>query len=217
MPYLTPVRSSVLRPALAPITARLWGLDALSGRLCELSAVQSSVVLTLAMGLVLDAQLAGETTAWVTTTHSAFFAPDAAALGVDLRSLVVIRAGQREALGRAADHLARSGGFGLIVIDLASGDDLNRTHIDATLGMPLQSRLLGLAQKHHTALVFLSHKPAEEPSLSSLVSLRGHVQRRTHGPHEQGRFAYEMIAIKDKRRAPGWSHVEVVDGPPGLF
>lgn len=184
MPYLTPARSSLVRP----ITSRLWGLDALSGRLCELSAGQSSVALTLAMGLVLDAQLAGETAAWVTTTHSAFFAPDAAALGVDLRSLVVIRAGQREALGRAADHLARSGGFGLIVIDLASGDELVRApravpNIDATLGMPLQSRLLGLAQKHHTTLVFLSHKPAEDPSLSSLVSLRGHVHRHTQAPY----------------------------------
>lgn len=206
---LTPTRSAHLRPVGAP----RWGLAALSGRLCELSAVHSSVALTVGLGLVLDAQLEGETTAWVTTTHSAFFAPDAAELGIDLQSLVVIRAQQPQALGRAADHLARSGAFGLIVVDLESSHDLFHASPSATLAMPLQSRLLGLAQKHQTALVFLSHKPAEDPSLSSLVSLRGHVQRRAH---DHGRFAYEMTAIKDKHRAPGWTHIEVVDGPPGL-
>ena len=207
MIHLTPARSSQLVGRVPSGALSGWGVSALAGRLCELSAVHSSVAVTVAMGLVLEAQWTGETTAWVTTTHSTFFAPDVADLGVDLRSLVVIRAEQTAALGRAADHLARSGGFGLIVVDLSS------TQHAADLGMPLQSRLLGLAQTHHTALVFLSHKPAEDPSLSSLVSLRGHVQRRNEG---QGRFVYEVTAIKDKRRAPGWSHVEVVDGPPGI-
>jgi recombination protein RecA len=158
------------------------------------------------MGLVLDAQLANETTAWVTTTHSTFFPPDAATLGIDLHALVVIRAEHAQALGRAADHLARSGAFGLVVIDLCDASNV-------TLPMPLQSRLLGLAQKHRMALVVLSQKTSEQPSLSSLVSLRGQTQRRALS---HGRFAYETIAIKDKQRAPGWSHIEDVYAPPGI-
>jgi len=187
-----------------------WDLEGLSGRISELSSLHSSVAVTVAMGIVLSAQMEGETSAWITTSQSTFFPPDAAALGVSLQALVVIRAEHTQSLGRAADHLARSGGFGLLVIDMSSERASNP---QPTLAMPLQSRLLGLAQKHRMALVVLSNKSTEQPSLSSLVSLRGQVQRRAIS---QGRFVYETVAIKDKQRAPGWSHSEEVHGPPGL-
>ncbi len=44
---------------------------------------------------------------------------------------------------RAADHLVRSGGFGLVVLDLA-GDDAARLRVP----VPLLTRLLGLARTH---------------------------------------------------------------------
>ena len=188
-----------------------WDLEGLNGRISELSSLQSSVAVTVAMGIVLNAQIAGETSAWITTTQSSFFPPDAAALGVSLQALVVIRAEHTKSLGRAADHLARSGGFGLLVLDLSSERPSNLQ--PSILAMPLQSRLLGLAQKHRMALVVLSKKSSEQPSLSSLVSLRGQVVRRALS---QGRFVYETLAIKDKQRAPGWSHAQEVQGPPGL-
>ena len=30
------------------------------------------------------------------------------------------------------------------------------------------------------------------------------------------RFAWELRVLKDKRRGPGWQHVEVCRGPEGL-
>ena len=38
--------------------------------------------------------------------------------GIDLDALPVVRVPDARAAGRAADHLVRSGGFGLVVIDL---------------------------------------------------------------------------------------------------
>lgn len=211
MPWLTSVRSSASRP-LSP--AASWGLDVLLGRLCELSAVQPAVTLTPTLRLVRDAQQADETVAWVTTTHSTFFPLDMVAFGVDLHALVVVRAHRVEALGRAADHLARSGGFGLIVVDLGSIHPPTQVAlnppVDTPLPMPLQSRLLGLAQKHRAAVVFLSHKTDDSPSLSSLVSLRGSVQRHTQ---PRRRLDYEVTALKDKHCAPGWSHTDTVLAP----
>jgi len=211
MPWLTSARSAGLRP-LSP--APSWGLEAILGRLCELSAAEPAVTLTPTLRLVRDAQQADETVAWITTTHSIFFPRDVMTFGIDLHALVVVRATRVEALGRAADHLARSGGFGLIVVDL--GSIHTPTHValnppvDTPLPMPLQSRLLGLAQKHRAAVVFLSRKTDDSPSLSSLVSLRGSVQRHSQ---DRRRLNYEVTALKDKQRAPGWSHTDTVLAP----
>ncbi|MGH7162956.1 MAG: recombinase A, partial [Planctomycetota bacterium] len=120
--------------------------------------------------------------------------------GVDLDALAVVRAPE---IGRAATHLARSGAFGLLVIDVAGGD----------VPVPLQSRLLGLAQKHRVAVVFLTRKAQDAPSLGSLVSLRGHAARRRAAPD---RFLCELRVLKDKRRAPDWRYAEVCRGPDGL-
>lgn len=211
MPWLTSARPAGLR-SLSPTPS--WGLEAILGRLCELSAAEPAVTLTPTLRLVRDAQQADETVAWITTTHSIFFPRDVMTFGIDLHALVVVRATRVEVLGRAADHLARSGGFGLIVVDL--GSIYAPTHValnppvDTPLPMPLQSRLLGLAQKHRAAVVFLSRKTDDSPSLSSLVSLRGSVQR--HSP-DRRRLNYEVTALKDKQRAPGWSHTDTVLAP----
>ncbi len=182
-----------------------WTRAALAGRLVELSAHQRSAQLTLATALVLDAQREAETVAWVTRAGTSFYPPDVAAWGVDLGALVVVHAPDASAVGRAADRLARSGGFGLIVLDLGK---------HAELPMPLQTRLLGLARTHDCALLCLTAKLPDHPSLSSLVSLRAEAIRRP--PDGTGRQTAELRVLKDKRRAPGWTHGEPCDGPPGL-
>jgi recombination protein RecA len=187
--------------------APAFGMEAFVGRLAELSCDDAPAALTAAFGLVLEAQRQGETAAWVTPEGSCFFPPDAAEGGVDLDALVVVRVpGAREA-SRAADRLARSGAFGLIVIDLAG---LPRA---AEVPTPLQSRLLALARRHGIAVVFLTRKRASAPSLGSLVSLRGEARARSAGGD---RFTVEVRGLKDKRRAPGWTHAEVCRGPSGL-
>ena len=101
-------------------TASSWGYAALAGRLAELSGTGATALLTAAFGLVLEAQQAGDPVAWVTSRTSSFFPPDAAEGGVDLEALAVVRAEDTVQAARAADQLLRSGGFGLVVLDLAS-------------------------------------------------------------------------------------------------
>jgi recombination protein RecA len=216
------------RPSGAPG----WNRAGLGGRLVEISSRDSSSALTAAFGLVLDVQRERETSAWVTSENSFFFPPDAAEGGVDLNALPVVRVPAGAEL-RAADKLARSGAFGLIVIDIQGGAGEimyarpRRGEGSRKLGggpFPRAgrwnrqadgalSRLLGLAQKHDIAILFLTRKSDDEPSLGSLVSLRGRARRTRVGAdlHE-----VEVRALKDKRRAPGWTHAETCRGPAGL-
>ena len=181
-----------------------WNWATLAGRVVELCGGHASATLTSAFGLVLDAQRQGEPAAWITLQHTHFFPPDVAANGVDLDSLVVVRVKEPEQVPRAADQLARSGAFGLLVLDLGA-----EPHVPT----PLLSRLLGLAQKHQSAVVCLSAKPPDSPSLDSLVSLRADVFRARRGP---GVFDCVLRVAKDKRHAPGWRHVETCRGPAGV-
>ena len=181
----------------------LFRYNNLAGRLTELSGQGDSATLTLAFSLVLDAQLEGETTAWITRTRSTFYPPDAARIGIDLEALAVICCPDDRAMARAADKLARSGAFGLLVLDLGE---------NANIPMPLLSRLCGLAKKHDTAILFLTDKRRDAPSLGSLVSVRGEATRQTR----DGQFACRFQAIKDKQVGPGWEHEVECHGPPGL-
>ena len=188
----------------APSPAR-WGFEAFAGRLSELSGLGSTARLSLAMGLVCEAQRTGETAAWVTNRRSTFFPPDAAKSGVDLVRLPVVFAPDAPAAARAAWRLIQSGGFGLVVLDLVGSD--------AEVPIPLQSRLTGAAQAHGAAVVFVTEKAADRASLGSLVSLRCEAHREAAGG---GRFLCTARALKDKRRGPGWTYAEVRRGPAGL-
>ncbi len=188
----------------APRTADAWSLADLQGRLVELSGGPQPAVLSVAVDLVRQAQLAGEPTAWVTVGPDVVYAPDVAACGVDLAALPVVRTDEPAAAGRAADLLLRSGAFGLVVVDLAR---------QARLAPPQQSRLVQLALKHDAAVVCLTHTPPGAPSLGSLVSLRAAVSRRRLGP---GRDLCRVEALKDKRQGPGWHWEGVWRGADGL-
>ena len=105
---------------------------------------------------------------------------------------------------RAAERLVRSGAFDLVVVDLDR-------HVDVPL--PLLTRMLGLAEKHDAAVVFVTEKTAAAPSLGSVVSLRAESRReRTR----DGEFACALTALRDKRRPAGWTHDVTRRGPDGL-
>ncbi len=189
------------RPGHAPAP---WSLGDLAGRLVELSADGGQAVLSLATEQVTAAQAAGEPVCWITRPDSTFYPPDAHRAGVNLDTLAVVRCPDARAIAQAADKLARSGAFGLIIMDL--GDR-------ALLPLPHLSRLAGLAQHHDTCILCLTRKTEKEPSLGSLVSLRGHAaSKRT----ADGGFVCRIESIKDKRRGPGWSREVACDGPAGL-
>lgn len=179
-----------------------WTLPEVAGRLVEISGFGATAALTLALGLVVEAQQRGELVGWGTSKESSFYPPDAAQNGVDLDALVVVRLCDVLALPRAGEKLLRSGAFGLIVLDIGAGD----------ISMPLQARLSTLARQHHTALICLTEKENRKLSLGSLISLRAHAQRREI---PEG-FACHLEVLKDKHRGPTWSYGEACRGPAGL-
>jgi recombination protein RecA len=186
--------------------AEPWGLAALRGRLVELSGRGARATLTESMGLVLEAQTAGEPAAWILSpSHGGFYPPDAADSGVDLAALVVVRAPDAVGGARAAERLLRSGAFGLVVIDLGLGGEHD-------LSMAQQGRLVTLAQAHDAAVVCLTEKSAEAASVGSLVSLRAEALRS----RDRDELQVALRAVKDKRRGPGWSRTIKVRGPAGM-
>lgn len=191
-------------PAAVPLTPR-WDLQEIAGRFTELSGLGGSACLTLATSMVLDAQRRAETAAWISSNDSSFFPLDVAASGVDLEALAVIRVPDASAVACAADKLARSGAFGLLVLDLGAA---------ARVPAALQARLRSLARKHDTAILCLTEKSAKASSLGSLVSLRGEARIRRI---DDDRFACELRVLKDKHRGPGWMHTEVCRGPEGMY
>ena len=207
--------SSVLFPETRPQPAP-WGLAATAGRLVEIAGAEDSAALTMTARLVLDAQQAGEQAAWIAPAESLFFAPDAHESGIDLDALVAIRVPDTAAGARAADKLIRSGSFGLVVLD---------TGPDPRIPVPLMARLASLAQRNHTALVFLTQPAgaangaapgafaAGTSSLGSLISLRVRARRQRIAAD---RFRCWLEVLKDKRRGPTWGHEEVCRGAPGM-
>ena len=161
-------------------------------------------MLTLAFGLVLQVQRKGEPVAWITSAESTFFPPDVAEGGIDLDALPVIRLASVRHRVRAADQLARSGAFGLVVIELGECLDLP---------LAMQTRLAELALSHGTVVLCLTVKTDRQPSLGSLVSVRG--QARIDRRAADG-FVCRVDVLKDKRRGPGWHDEEWCRGPDGL-
>ncbi len=192
-----------------------WGVPQIAGRLVELSGTGATATLTAAFGLVLEAQWRGEPVAWITLPSSTFFPPDAGAVGIDLDSLAVVRARDSYTAARAASQLVRSGGFGLVAIDLGpkpAPASMGQERVEYTnIPAPLLMRLVGLAKKHDTAVVVLTEKPTQAGSLGALVSLRAEARRPLVAP-----YRIELSVLKDKRRGPGQVHRETCRGPAGM-
>jgi len=199
-----------LRPATAlpqTLVRPAWGLACIAGRLAELCGTGASAVLTVGLGLVRSAQEVCETAVWVTSPESLFSPVDAVEGGVDLEALAVVRVPGATALLRVADKLVHSGAFGVIILDVVP------LLSPFSVSLAQQSRLLSLAQKHQTAIVFLTSQDRPLSVAGSLISLRGQVGRRCVGTdlHE-----VEVRILKDKQCGPGWHHAELCCGPNGL-
>lgn len=189
-----------------------WSLEQVAGRLVEISGVGAMAPLTLAFGLVLQAQQQNEPVAWIARNDSLFYPPDAAEDGIDLDALTIVRVPDGRAVARATDQLVRSGAFGLVVLDLSAPARAPRTG-GCDVPVPLQIRLAGLAHKYQTALLCLTMKGDAAPSLGPLVSLRVAARRKRLA---DGRFSCELTVLKDKRQGPTWRYAEVCHGPAGL-
>ncbi|NNM53284.1 MAG: hypothetical protein HKM05_00995 [Spirochaetales bacterium] len=157
--------SSLLRPV--DDLPDVLTLDRMRARLTEVSTSTSGGGLSALAPVLLVAQKNGHLTGWVEAGPTIFFPPDLSFLGVDTSAIVVAMIRPDEAL-LAADWLCRSGAFGVLIIDnpptLVS---------ESALG-----RLARLAENHDVALVFLTRKTPDTPSLGSLISLRIAVDRQ---------------------------------------
>ena len=208
-----------------------WSLSSLTGRVVELSGHRALANLTVAFGLVREAQSLQEPVGWVTLLQSCFYPPDVDEAGVELGDLAVVRLGDIPSATRAAVQLVRSGGFGLVVLDfgppaLAKIASQARSRQNESkqrfyrsrryagrqrLASPMMTQLVGLAQKYDTAVILLTEKPSRQASLSSLVSVRAEVSR---DPENISRI--DIKILKDKRRGPGRSFRESCHAPAGL-
>jgi recombination protein RecA len=185
-----------------------WGYAEVAGRFVEIGpgGGEGASCLTVAAGLVRDAQAQREPVAWIAPPASIFYPPDLADHGVDLAALAVVRPPDLAAALRAADELLRSAAFGLVVLDRAE---------PRQMPMPVQVRLANLAQQHDAAFVCLCREVLD----GSLASLRltTFLRRLPVGPDDPvPRFEYGFEAVKDKRRGRRWTWRSTCSGPPGL-
>jgi recombination protein RecA len=179
------------------------------GRLVEISGEGASARTTLAAAAVRQAQREGETVAWIQPREGNLYPPDLDDGGIDLEALVVVRVPTKVGaygLCRAAELLLRSGGFGLVVLDMCEGTP--PVHDSAW-----QGRLLGLARQHHSGLIVLTHKPAHVASLGPLVSLRIESERTRI---DTGLFALHHRVLKNKSGIAWSCPDERRRGPWGL-
>jgi recombination protein RecA len=183
-------------------TGASWRFDSLVGILSEVSEETPSGALSFLADIVAEGQGQGEPVAWVAGTDSIFFPPDLAARGTDLSAVAVIRVGGEPHALTAAEWLVRSGAVGLVVVD--SGGNWNVS--DASLG-----RLLKLAERSQSAVVFLTRKRRRDPSLGSRISLRACVSRSGTGP-----FLMDIHTAKDKRSNSGTHQTRHYHGPAGM-
>lgn len=175
------------------------------GRMAELFGAPSSGKTTLAFALLAACTHAGEFVAWVDPSH-AFFAPAAAAAGIDLRRLLVVRPAGAAAMRRAVDALVRGGACAMVALDCAGLNDALLAHHCA--------RLVAQAEKTGTVLLVLTG--GDVPAVASFAGVRlraeGLVPRWQAGSAGSGRLAGCAVSVtvaKSRTAAPGKRvHVE---------
>jgi recombination protein RecA len=158
--------------------------------------------------MLLAKQHEGESVVWIEPTDGPLYPPDLAAAGVDLDALVIVRVPTKEGpegLCRVAEWLVRSGGFGLVVMDL-----MGRT---PAAHNPWQTRLSGLLRRHDAQLCVLSDSETQAPSLGAMVALRLEPQRQRD---EDGTFVLSQRVLKNKLGALETPSSERRRAPAGL-
>jgi recombination protein RecA len=191
---------------------RRWDRDFLAGGIAEISAPRPAAGLTAATRLILQAQERGEPAAWIAAGDSLPYAPDLHDAGVDLEALPLVCVSGSLAAARAAEHLLRSGSYGLIVLDLGRASTAAPNKNNA-LSSATQVRLAALCRRHQAALLLLARRAEGMPAIASLAFLRaeGAVRRKSFD-----QFTVQLQVLKDKHRGRLWSHEEIFRGPDGL-
>lgn len=162
-------------------------------RLTEISGEGGGAVLTLAFSLVREAQSRQESVLWLSSSLKPFYPRDAADSGVDLERLPVLFLSRPKDAFVASSKLLGSGGFGLLVWDLASWKRPLQKLPLAFIG-----RLNAMARHHRASILILTDKKRTEPSLGCLVSLRLQAEAQDNHPE-----LLEVEVVRDKRGITG--------------
>ena len=178
-------------------------------RLTEISGKGGGACLTAAFSLVQEAQARTESVLWLSSPLNPFYPPDAVQNGVALTRLPVLFLSRPQEAFLASAKLLGSGGFGMVVWDLASWKKPQQQLSIAFLG-----RLNAMARHHRASVLVLTDKKKTDPSLGCLVSLR--LQVDAHPEHPE---LLEVEVIRDKRGIVGeqkqWDwRCQLPDGMP---
>lgn len=177
----------------------------LVGRITELSAPRNAPVLSFLSLLIKEVEEKGEPVVWVEAADSVFYPPDFAANGIDLAALPVVWAPDVKGGLRAAEHLLKSGSFGLLVIDLPPHSIIDQGRL---------GKLARMADLNEVAVVLVTgQEDGVSFTLGSIVSLRFSGSKTCRN---SSTYTCSISAVKDKRAVPGWSYVEVFHAPDGM-
>jgi len=181
--------------------------------LMEVSGAASSGKTGLALSMITAAQQAGDLAAFVDPQRM-LFAPAAAAAGVDLGRLLVVHPPDVADGFRVVDHLLRSRGFHLIVLDTT--DTSHTTHKRTRHQRPAPDRLFRISRlakvADSTVVLMTETSPGQPspPSFGSPVSLRLGVTRtgfrfvpRPKLPFVLGGARIDVAVKKSKYGVPG--------------
>lgn len=173
-------------------TAHPLSLASLLGRWVEL---EGNASLTAAAHWMQQAQQESHYVLWLGAREATVFAPDLHKNAIDLTRVVFVFLPHARAMAAAADELLRSGAFSLCIFDLVSLESREQHNMPAAM----ETRLLGLAQKHQVALLRLS-RDVQQTTMhnASLVSLRVECSRAG-----ENRTSLLWHIEKDKVRGPG--------------
>jgi recombination protein RecA len=178
----------------------------LVGRITEFTASRNVPALSFLSLLIEEAQGREEPVVWVETADSVFYPPDFIANGIDVAALPVVWAPDVRSGVRAAEHLLRSGSFGLLVIDLPPHTIIDQGRL---------GKIARMADLNETAVVLVTgQEDGTSFTLGSIVSLRlaGSTVHQNDCAHR-----CTVSAVKDKQDMPGWSRTEVFHAPDGMY
>ena len=185
-----------------------FDLAGLAGMVTEFSGWNQSACISLATPLIRECQAADKLCAWIvpegTEGASLFFPPDFRDAGIDCAELPIIWSEDAMDSFGIAEKLLRSGGFGMLVLDLSRNSRLR----GQSLG-----RIHAVAQRSGSLVLCFTRKPRGRASLDPLVFFHLHVAVEKKGADTWEVFAH---VLKDKRAVTGRSLRWVYEAPLGL-
>jgi hypothetical protein len=199
---------ATLRTGVAEVDALLPSGGFPLGQALELCGEVASGRTSLALRAVASAHRERRLCAWVDGPKE-LYPPAAAAMGVDLSRLLIVRPKQQSQLAWTAVQLARSGAFACVVLDLTQGLGSTGKSSGLRLSLAEGKKLADAAFRGGTLLLLLSSPSAPADGVTRM---------RTEAVGPEG-LAVEVLRSRQgglgTRAVVPWSSLYPVMGPEG--